>query len=808
MKKIILSIILLLQCSIFYGQIECCNGENNLIQNGDFESISSNGAPLNTSNNIQIAHYWNPIWNIGSRADVYTWYNSGIGYHPLPHDGNYASCWIDNRVRDALYREGMQVKLADTNGPITISPNSGEYNMSFEIASLSGWGSSEIGVYGVYNPQGTIVSGPTSSHNPTNLDLFGANNTVLLGTIPAPNVTDGTKQEVVLTFSADSANFPTNGIDHIFITRSSTIMSGGHYVAFDNFCLYNREDSPNQSDIAFLETYQSIQQLPSQYGPIDVATYCFPSEIILDGSNTLNETAYQIQVMPIDLLSWTTDPVVFDTGELVGQVPNTLNITNSFPWSLNTVYRVHLMTRPCYNEDAIFFQIVNPPQINLPSTIAVCDGNFQEICGPIAPNGTTYTYQWTKPGHNPNETLLLSEEICFTPIQTGAYTLVVTDENGCTDSHTITITNTIPQPDLGTVDCDLAPFSNINILNQGFDNPDYTITWYHNNQVVQVGGETLQMTITEGEVTVVVASDGCEPVSDTISIYCCPKDLEIVMNCETGRLEVQNLPNNITIQTMFWDFDFQTLPNSNSTTFQPTQEGVYSFGIIFTFPNGEECHHFIHYEYSEAYCCELLGSQVAVSLANVNSYHTVPNTPYGSMEIPAMCGRITLDGSLSTCEDSYYISVAAFDPVSWTNDPAITPNPLYEGWTQGQATNNIDLTQAPFNLVFDNQTYYMIQFAVGPDWDVEYILFWYDCDTKREMVIAPNPTQGKFEVTMKHTKEAGAIDILDISGTTIFKGTLSGEIPKKVDISSAKPGIYFVRVTIGKEVYTKRIIKN
>jgi hypothetical protein len=807
MKKIILSIILLLQCSIFYGQIECCNGENNLIQNGDFESISTNGPPLNTSNNINKAYYWNPIWSTGNRADLYTWYSTAVGYIPMPYDGNYASCWIDNRVTDALYREGMQVKLADTNGPITILPNSGEYNMSFEVASLSGVGNSEIGVYGVYNPQGTIVSSPTSSHSPTNLDLFGANNTVLLGTIAVPNVTDGTKQEVVLTFSANASNFPTNGIDHIFITKSSTIMSGKHYVAFDNFCLYNREDGPNQSDIAFLDTYQTIQQLPSQYGPIDVATYCFPSEIILDGSNTQNETAYQIQVMPIDLTSWTTGPIVFDTGELQGQVPNTLNITNSFPWALNTVYRVHLMTRPCYNEDAIFFQIVNPPQINLPSTMAVCDGNFQEICGPIAPNGTTYTYQWTKPGHQPNEIVILSEEICFTPIQTGEYTLVITDENGCTDSHTITITDAIPQPDLGVVNCEQVPISTLNILNQGFDNPDYTITWYHNGQVVQVGGETLLMTIASGEVTVTVSSDGCKPVSDTISIYCCPDDLEISMNCETGRMEVQNLPSNITINNMFWDFDFQTLPNSNSTTFQPTQEGVYSFGIIFTFPNGEECHHFIHYDYTEADCCEVLGSQVEVNLVNVNNYHTVPNTPHGAMEIPAMCGRITLDGSLSTCEDSYYISVAAFDPVSWTNDPSVSPNPLYEGWTQGQASNSIDLTLAPFNLVFTDQTYYMIQFAVGPDWDATYILFWYNCDTKREMVLTPNPTQGQFTVSMTQNTEEGSLEVLDITGNSVFKGTVSKDKASKVDISKTKAGIYFVRVNIGGEIYSKKLLK-
>lgn len=456
----------------------------------------------------------------------------------------------------------------------------------------------------------------------------------------------------------------------------------------------------------------------------------------------------------------------------------------------------------------IFAPELTSIQIELPSTIFVCD-SFEEICGPNSSNNNSFSYEWYGPGHDPTEILLLGEEMCFTPTQTGNYSLIITDENGCTASHTINITDTIPQPDLGIVDCEQAPFGNINILNQDFDNPDYTITWYHNGQIVQVGGETLMMSIEQGEVTVTVAVDDCEPGSDTIEIYCCPDDLEIVMNCETGLLEVQNLPSNITINTMFWDYDFQTLPNSNSTTYQPTQEGVYSFGIIFTFPNGEECHHFIHYDYKEAYCCDIIGSQANVSLQNPNNnFHYVSDTKYGPMEIPAMCERVVLDGSLSTCEDGYFISIAAFDPVSWTDDPAVSPNPIYQGWTQGQAPNYIDLTQPPFNITFTNQTYYMIQFAVGPNWDDEYILFWYDCDAKREMVVSPNPTQGEFTVSMSNNEKEGALEILDLSGNSVFRGTVSGGKPSQVNISKAKSGVYFVRVYIEGETYTKKILKN
>ncbi|WGH77011.1 T9SS type A sorting domain-containing protein [Tenacibaculum tangerinum] len=806
MKKIFLSIIFLINYTILYGQTECCTETTNLIKNGDFEHGSQ---PTNTSNNIDLASYWNPIWSYGNQADLYDENHSAVGNPPSPMDGNYASCWIDNRVGDATYREGMQVKLGYNGSPITILPNTGDYNMSFELASLYGFGNAEIGIYGVYNPQNSLAPTPTSSHAPTNLDLFGANNTVLLETIPVPTNANSNKQLISISFPTNSANFPNNGITHIFITRSSTVLQGGYYVAFDNFCIYNREDAPNQSKIKFSNTYQKIKQLPSQYGTTDVAIYCYPPEIILDGSNNQNETSYQIEIMPFDLLNWTSGSVIYDTGEIVGQVPNSVNITNSYPWTLNTIYRVKLATKPCYNEDNIFFQIVNPPEIMLPTTISTCDGNFQEICGPIAPNGSTYTYQWYGPDHDPTSVILLGEEMCFTPSQTGNYTLMVTDENGCTANHTINVLDEIPQPNLGndiTIECGQNPVGNINILNQGFDGSNYTITWYHNGQEIQVGGETLMTSIASGEVTVVIAVDGCKSVSDTITItqeYCCPEDLQLVMDCETKELRVENLPNNITINTIFWDLNNQTIPNENNTTLQVTEEGIYSFGIIFTFPDGTECHDYIHFEYTEDYCCDVTGSQAVVSMLGVTNYYNVTNTPYGPMTIPAMCGRVALDGSLSTCEDAYFISVAPFDPASWNTNP-----PIFEGWIQGQAPNNIDLTQPPFNLVFDNQTFYMIQFAVGPNWDDEYILFWYDCETKKEMVIAPNPNQGIFKVSMTNNEEEGILEVIDLSGNVIYKGTIFKENPTEIDISREKSGGYVVKVSIKGEVYTEKIMKN
>lgn len=60
------------------------------------------------------------------------------------------------------------------------------------------------------------------------------------------------------------------------------------------------------------------------------------------------------------------------------------------------------------------------------------------------------------------------------------------------------------------------------ILNQGYDLPGYNITWYFNGNVIQNGGEILQMSLYgNGILSVTVGKDGCKgTVSDEIAISC------------------------------------------------------------------------------------------------------------------------------------------------------------------------------------------------------------------------------------------------------------------------------------------------
>lgn len=202
---------------------------NNIASNGD---LSSGNPATSGSNNIGNATDFSPIWSNVASAEFYQ-ASVSIGTSPTPATGNYVSCWIANHNYGGTgYREGFRSKLATQ-----ISYNTGNYELTFDMACLKGWGSPEVAVYGVYNPSGNLASAPTGQYSPLNTDLYGSNNTVLLGTISV-NTCSNVKSHQSIVFNSNGATFPTNGITHFFITHSDNqSLSGARYMAFDNFCI-------------------------------------------------------------------------------------------------------------------------------------------------------------------------------------------------------------------------------------------------------------------------------------------------------------------------------------------------------------------------------------------------------------------------------------------------------------------------------------------------------------------------------------------------------------------------------------------
>lgn len=100
---------------------------------------------------------------------------------------------------------------------------------------------------------------------------------------------------------------------------------------------------------------------------------------------------------------------------------------------VNIEYNYYMGTKMCSKiyEIQIFPEIV----IDLPISISMCDSDYETLCGPLSSYPSPiYNYEWQGPGPG-----VLSTSRCFTPDMPGTYTLTVTDENGCSKTHTIHI---------------------------------------------------------------------------------------------------------------------------------------------------------------------------------------------------------------------------------------------------------------------------------------------------------------------------------------------------------------------------------
>ena len=84
--------------------------------------------------------------------------------------------------------------------------------------------------------------------------------------------------------------------------------------------------------------------------------------------------------------------------------------------------------------------------------------------------------------------------------------------------------------------------------------------------------------------------------------------------------------------------------------------------------------------------------------------------------------------------------------------------------------------------------------------------------SEKEIKVFPNPSDGRFQLTLDYqgadkvtakVYDLTGKQVKDISENLIKEDT---SVTAQVNLESPKAGIYFLRVTIGKEVFTKKII--
>ncbi|MCH9660274.1 MAG: T9SS type A sorting domain-containing protein [Bacteroidetes bacterium] len=502
---------------------------------------------------------------------------------------------------------------------VCYKPDGPYSNLTFKAYNSSGVNMSSNSMPGrfiskrnfIYKPNGDIVAVSVNNHYVATNPLYNMKNTISRFT-PGGSVSDELGSEIIIAVSDYQIRYPTieintNGDYVVAFPKYENNQSLGIYLQ-----QYNVNDQPvgPEYPVSTLDNSMIGVMLDVAECSFMVTWYNFNDEKIYHKRFKLYDEEFEIT--GDDSICEGETSILTATGGYTNYLwSDGVTTTDWISATTSGTYTVTAWngTQDECSPTATFELTVHPsPIIDLPSTISMCTA-FEELCGPLAPSGSTYNYQWYGTQYNPwPVSVLVGEEMCFTPSETGHYTLIVANEN-CTTSHTVLITDQLPQPDLGgdiIIPCGGDPISDINILNQGFDNPDYTITWYHDGQEIQVGGEALMSSFIDGQIRVIISYDGCESISDTILISqeepCCPSDLELAFDCHTGELYVENLPSDITVETIFWELDGNTVPSETNTTLQVTAPGTYSFGIIFTLSNGVECHHFIHYTVSEDDC--------------------------------------------------------------------------------------------------------------------------------------------------------------------------------------------------------------
>jgi hypothetical protein len=218
-------------------------------QNGDFENLAPNSDPNEIlDNDIDLALGWKPLWQSGSLADLFDNSTTNFGLAcfdaPVPSSGVFAGMWVENNPNSGgspSFREGFFNELN-----AVVNSNSGIYTLSFDYASMSQdcFTSNDIkvGIYGINFPSGSpLPINPFGAGIPSNLDLFGATNTVFIGEIIISSSSTNNWTSVSFNIDTSTLTCPVTGVNHIMITNSHLPFPdyGRMFVGFDNFCLVN-----------------------------------------------------------------------------------------------------------------------------------------------------------------------------------------------------------------------------------------------------------------------------------------------------------------------------------------------------------------------------------------------------------------------------------------------------------------------------------------------------------------------------------------------------------------------------------------
>ncbi|WP_225036758.1 T9SS type A sorting domain-containing protein [Winogradskyella sp. SM1960] len=239
-------------------------------------------------------------------------------------------------------------------------------------------------------------------------------------------------------------------------------------------------------------------------------------------------------------------------------------------------------------------------------------------------------------------------------------------------------------------------------------------------------------------------------------------------------------------------------------------------------------------------CRPNMGATAVAKFRYPNAVNQYPSK-YGPLDVTELClvDNLLVDGSLSSCEDRYYVELTEFNPVSWTDTLV-----LHSAWVTPitQAPNNINIVDfLPPGYHLRPGKIYKFKLAVGSPWDSTEIFFEVTC-CKRDIVVIGNPQEvdevykysltfgddqmdireeapvnfstfpnpAKEELTLDFSNFSStatkAVSIKNVKGIEVYSNKISSE-KETVTVKKWPTGIYITTVIIDGKTYQKKIIK-